>query len=148
MQTAFMWSANFCRHGGDLTLCLSKTLKLLQRTNKSILINTQHFQCAEPTAVAPSSEPMSELDNFCSKMNNRIHNQIKTITSNDAVSPYDISKFDVNDTIRDIDPILWKMIVSRTATESRKRVTPHKISQQRKLQCLYILPLCYALCYQ
>lgn len=38
------------RHGADLTLCLSKTLKLLQRTNKSILINTQHFQCAEPTA--------------------------------------------------------------------------------------------------
>ena len=136
-----MWSANFCRHGGDLTLCLSKTLKLLQGTNNSILINTQHFQCAEPTAVAPSSEPMSELDNFCSKMNNRIHNQIKTITSNDAVSPYDISKFDVNDTIRDIDPILWKMIVSltRTATESRKHVPPHKISQQRKLQCLYCL---------
>ena len=74
-------------------------------------------------------------------MNNRIHNQIKTTTSNDAVSPYDISKFDVNDTIRDIDPILWKMIVSltRTATESRKHVPPHKISQQRKLQCLYCL---------
>ena len=124
------------RHGADLTLCLSKTLKLLQRTNKSILINTQHFQCAEPT-VASSNESMSGLDKFCSKMNNRIHNQIKTITSNDAVSLYDIFEFDVNDTIRDIDPMLWKMIVSRTATESRKHVTPHKISQQRKLQCLY-----------
>ena len=62
------------RRGADLTLCLSKTLKLLQGTDNSILINTQHSQSAEPTAVASSNAAMSELDNFCSKMNKNIHN--------------------------------------------------------------------------
>ena len=129
------------RHGADLTLCLSKTLKLLRGTDNSILINTQHFQFAESTAVAFSNVEMSELDNFCSKMNNKIHNQIKTITSNDAVSPYDISQFDVDDTISNTDPMLWRMIVflTRSTTETRKHVPPDKISQQRKLQCLYCL---------
>ena len=129
------------RRGADLTLCLSKTLKLLQGTNNSILINTQQFQPAEPTAVASSNAGMSELDNFCSKMKKKIHNQIKTITSNDAVSPYDISQFDVDDTISNTDPMLWRMIVflTRTTTESRKNIPPEKISQQRKLQCLYCL---------
>ena len=108
------------RRGADLTLCLSKTLKLLQGTDNSILINTQHSQSAEPTAVTSSNAAMSELDNFCSKMNKKIHNQIKTITSNDAESPYDISQFDVDDTISNTDPMLWRMIVflTRTITES------------------------------
>ena len=129
------------RRGADLTLCLSKTLKLFQGTDNSILINTQHSQSAEPTAVASSNAAMSELDHFCSKMNKKIHNQIKTITSNDAVSPYDISQFDVDDTISNTDPMLWRMIVflPRTTTESRKNVPPDKISQQHKLQCLYCL---------
>ena len=129
------------RCGADLTMCLSKTLKLLQGTDNFILINTQHSQSAEPTAVASSNAAMSELDNFCSKMNKNIHNQIKTITSNDAVSPYDISQFDVDDSISNTDPMLWRMIVflTRTTTESRKNVPPDKISQQRKLQCLYCL---------
>ena len=51
----------------------------------------------------------------------------------------DISTFDVEATISNIDPMLWRMIVhlTRTITETRKNTPPDNISYQRKLQCLY-----------
>ena len=60
----------------------------------------------------------------------------------DTVSPYD-----VDDTISNTDPMLWKMIVFLTSTV--KHVPPDKISQHHKLQtAMPILPLRYALCHQ
>ncbi len=38
------------RHGADLTLCLSKTLALLQGTDKSVLINAHQPQYPGPRA--------------------------------------------------------------------------------------------------
>ena len=61
---------------------------------------------------------------------------------NDTVSPYD-----VDDTISNTDPMLWRMIVFLTSTV--KHVPPDKISQHHKLQtAMPILPLRYALCHQ
>ncbi len=82
----------------------------------------------EPT-VEPSSneEEVPELDSFCSKMNDRIHKQIKVITAADAASPYDISQFDINATISNIDPVLWRTIVRLTATITENRSTYHQI---------------------
>ena len=123
------------RRGADLTVCLSKTLQLLQETDRSILKNM------EPTVPQSADKEMSEMDTLCSKMNKKVHEQIKVITAADAASPYDISKFDADATISNIDPMLWRMIVflTRTVTERRKQTPPSKINTQCKLQCLYCL---------
>ena len=85
---------------------MSKTLKLFQGTDKSILVNSQQSLCPEPTVVqACDEEEISELDkdiseldekildldekilnldSFCSKMNNNVYKQIKVISAADA----------------------------------------------------------------
>lgn len=138
------------RCGMNTNLCLTKTLKLLQGTDKAILVSAQQPQCIEPSPPGPSSEEdeILQLDSFCSKANDKIHKQIKAITAADAISPYDISKFDVEATISNIDPMLWRMIVylTRTITETRKNTPPDKISFQRKL--VSILLVCDVLRHQ
>ena len=70
-------------------ICLSTTLKLLQGTDKAILVSTQQPQCIEPSSPRTSfdDDEMLQQDSFCSKANDRVHKQIKVITAVDAVSP-------------------------------------------------------------
>ena len=126
----------------DLLCCLSKTLKLMHNANLSFLSTSE--SPTEPQLVASTPSVDDELAQFnavCSKLNKRLRQQIKQILDQDAATPYDISKFDVNYTIANIDPFLWRMVVhiTRTVTETRHDTAPDNISHQRKLNCLYCL---------
>ncbi len=129
------------RPGTDLLDCLSKALSMMQKRSLSFLKSTKCVQTEPKCSVANTDEDSKQWETFYSSLNQRLQKQIKHITDQDASIPYDISKFDLNETIANIDPVLWKSIVhiTRTSTKIRREISPENISHQRKLNCLYCL---------
>ena len=139
--TSFFWKHMICdckqkahgvllyRRGTDLGQVLSKTLKLL--SNSSITLLGLPKPCAGD----------AELLSFCDTINKKIHEQIRITTNRDAQTPYDISSFNIESCISNIDPLLWKVVVliTRGVKEHQRHATTENINHQRKLQCLYTL---------
>ena len=130
------------RTGANLVLALSKTLKCLQLANMSLLkisISTADLEIKDSHSPNDTEDQEdAKLTLVLSDLNKRIHDQIKMTTSKDATTPYDISSFNLEDCIRNIDPVLWKMVVLLTrSVRGSRRNKP--LSRQRKLQCLYTL---------
>ena len=118
------------RRGTDLGEVLSKTLHSIGGSGLTLL------------DVMPERDHDSEIVSFCDLLNNKVHQQIKAITEQDAKTPYDISSFDLQSCIDRIDPILWKAIVliTQSVREKKHRSSEtENLSHRRKLQCLYTL---------
>ena len=118
------------RRGSDLSEVLLKTLKSLPNSSTRLLGSDNPYEDDE-----------KHLLTFCENINDRIHKQIRSTTSADAQTPYDISNFKLQSCIDSIDPLLWKMIVliTRSVREKLRHIEIENISHQRKLQCLYTL---------
>ena len=118
------------RKGTDLYEVLSRTLKTLHHSSRTLLGYSK-----------PEADDDTELLTFCDKINKRIHQQVRSTTSKDAQTPYDVATFNLQSCIDNIDPILWKMVVliTRSVREVQRHIAPENISHQRKLQCLYTL---------
>lgn len=129
------------RRGTDLEVCLAKSLKLLQGTGIS-------FLSLASKGVNPNPEMVNSvvIENFYSKMNIRVQQQIAKITEADATSPTDISTFSVEDTISAIDPDIWKMVVLLTRTVTEKY--PPKQNQSKKKIAVTVLCVCHVFCHK
>ena len=129
------------RPGTDMLCCLSKTLKLMQNANVSVIPVKAHPAPPTVTDADPEEQEQKQFDKLYAKLNERVHSQVNKWIEIDAIMPYDISRFNPNDVIATIDPALWKMVVkiTGTVTESRRKTPPKKIRHQRKLNCLYAL---------
>ena len=92
-------------------------------------------------SVVNVDEESKQWEKCCSNLNKRDQIQVKRHIYKNAAIPYDISKFNLDQTISSIDPFLWKSIVHITRTDSERRqdISTENISQQRKLNCLYCL---------
>ena len=138
------------RPGTDLLCCLSKALNVMQNANVSFLTTSKASTVeAEPGTSAPSIDnEVAQLDMICSKVNARLQKQIKQLVDQNASTPYDISKFDVEATIASLDPLLWRMVVNitRTARETKNDIPPENINHRRKLSCLYCLCVMFFSC--
>lgn len=132
------------RRGTDLEVCLAKSLKLLQGTGIS-------FLSLALKGVNPNPEMVNSvvIENFCSKMNIRVQQQIAKITEADATSPTDISTFSVEDTISAIDPDIWKMVVFAYKNSYRKKEKyPPKQNQSKKKIAVPVLCVCHVFCHK
>ena len=119
---------------------LSKALKLLQTTPNSILKKPTSQQQQQPSTNPDEHVDDAQFLTLMSLLNEKVHTQIQTITSQDAQSPYDISSFNLDDCIAKIDSLLWKMVVllTRSVRDGRKANTePFCLSHQQKLRCFY-----------
>ncbi len=108
------------RPGADLLYCLSKALSVMQKRSLSFLKPTKCVQTEPKCSVANTDEDSKQWETFYSSLNQRLQKQIKHITDQDASIPCDISKFNLNETIANIDPVLWKSIVHITRTSTEK----------------------------
>ena len=108
------------RSGTDLHDCLSKALNLMQNGSLSIL-NKKSVQTEATPSVVNVDEESEQWEKCCSNLNGKVQKQVKRLIDQDAANPYDISKFNLDETISSIDPFLWKSIVHITRTGSEKR---------------------------
>lgn len=137
------------RRGADLAFTLSKALRCLQKNGLSFLKRTSVIPAQlgsdealeEQLGSDEALEEEEELTRVLSRLNERIHNQIETITTEDAKSPFDISTFNLEACIRNVDPVLWKMVamLTRSLTETQRNTAPTCISHRRKVRCFYTL---------
>ena len=90
------------RTGTDLGITLSKTLKSLGNPTMTLL----GLSPDKEYSLGETEDNERQLFSFCNKISDRIHQQINTIRNNDATTLYDISEFNLQLCIENIDPLL------------------------------------------
>ena len=125
-------------------MCLAfKSMLKLCRQLPIVFLRSQKINNSSPAPIQMKTKMWMMYSLFLTLMsllNEKVHTQIQTITSQDAQTPYDISSFNLDECIANIDPLLWKMLVilTRSVREGRKSNTePIHLSHQRKLHCFY-----------
>ena len=116
------------RRGVDLALSLSKILAVLKSFGGSILRSSSKSHTAEFDE--------DSLKYVCKEMNERIYKESQRIVAEDANQPFDISNFNTEAFIANIDPLIWKMIVLLTQNKGHHSA---ELSCQYKLKCMYCL---------
>ena len=87
------------RRGTDAEVCLTKSLKIFQSTGLSFLALAS--DCESDKGIASCT-----LENVCSKINDTVHAQVASTLKDDAISPYDISNFHVDDAVSHIQGLI------------------------------------------
>ena len=131
---------HFSQHS-DMELNITERDSICTNCYSLSFVHKKSVQPEATPSMVNVDEESKQWEKCCSNLNERVQKQVKRLTDQDAAIPYDISKFNLDETISSIDPFLWKSIVhiTRMGVKEGQDISHESRSQQRKLNCLYCL---------